>query len=478
MPKARQFFIMQYAKHPETGEVLMTEAQIEEGLDHKTIGDWAWICHDKDTWSEADEIADPNHKQGETKPPHYHIAISLPKNNVEVSVIARWFGVPMQFVEVARGRGAFLDCVEYLVHENAKGEAEGKYHYNDPEVHSSCDWRKMIEDRRMSRAKYGGDYDTKTLLRMQVKEGKLTLRQLSDKYPVNYINDLTKLQQLRFDYLKKKPMPKKRRNFYIYGAGGVGKDVASYILAHALFPDIENTDDLYFYVGADDATFMGYDGQPVIIWSDFRSSEIWKACGTRGNIFAVFDPHPKAKAQNVKYSSMMLTNEVNIVNSVQPFPDFIEALAGNYTDRDGIEHKAEDEGQAYRRFPYIMPLRADDFDILISENYMGLTDDVKKYRGIYNIEGNFGKLAKMFPDNVATYDFGTKMLTPLVEADKKYGYTETPTVLYTEEQLARLGTVDGKQVSIDDLMADPSTPEQPAPEQNFNLSFDDYKNPD
>ena len=46
MPKARVFFIMQYLKHPESGETLITEEQLQEGLDHKTIKQWAYVLHD------------------------------------------------------------------------------------------------------------------------------------------------------------------------------------------------------------------------------------------------------------------------------------------------------------------------------------------------------------------------------------------------------------------------------------------------
>lgn len=454
MPKARQFFIMQYEKHPETGEVLMTEEQIQEGLDHKTIGEWAYICHDKDVWSEADELLDASHHQDETKPRHWHIAINMPKNNVEVETIARWFGVPMNFVQIIRGRGGFLDCVEYLVHENEKGMVEGKYHYDDSEVHSNCDWRKMIEDRRLSRAKYGGDYDAKTLLRMKVLQGELSLRECRSKYPVNYITDTEKLQKLRLDYITHAEPPKFRKNFYIYGKGGVGKDAASQVLAHALYPNIADDTDLFFYVGSDNATFMGYDGQPVIIWSDFRSYELYKALGSRGNVFAVLDTHPKKKAQNVKYGSINLINEVNIINSVQPFTEFIENLSGSYTDKDGIRHEAEDEGQAYRRFPYVMPLRAEDFDIMISANFMGQSDDLKEYRGIYNITGNFGRLMEAYPDKAMVVNFGTGMVRPLLEADKKYSEKE---VISNNINFEQYGTVNGQQISLDDLVSTPPT---------------------
>ncbi len=45
--------------------------------------------------------------------------------------------------------------------------------------------------------------------------------------------------------------------------------------------------------------------------------------GGVGNVYNVFDTTPTSQKQNVKYSINHRINEVNIVNSVQPFTDFI-----------------------------------------------------------------------------------------------------------------------------------------------------------
>ena len=51
---------MQYEKHPETGETLLTEEKIKDALSHRTIKRWAYICHDADVYSALDEEQDPN----------------------------------------------------------------------------------------------------------------------------------------------------------------------------------------------------------------------------------------------------------------------------------------------------------------------------------------------------------------------------------------------------------------------------------
>ena len=108
-------------------------------MDHKTIKRYAWICHNKDTFTEKEE-ANGKGKAGELKGKHWHIVIDCP-NAIELSTIARWFGVPENAVEIPFGRGAFLDCVEYLTHKTEKCIREEKTPYDDEEVYSNFDWQ-------------------------------------------------------------------------------------------------------------------------------------------------------------------------------------------------------------------------------------------------------------------------------------------------------------------------------------------------
>ena len=419
MPKARVFFIMQYLKHPETGETLITEEQLQEGLDHKTIKQWAYILHDKDVWNEEDELNDPKHTSGETKPPHYHIAINLPKNNVEVDVIAKWFGVPSNFVEIKRGRGAFLDCVAYLTHEEMKQQELGKFRYDDSEVVSNFNWREELTERALSRATYGEDLTLKERLRMKVLNGEMTLHDVKKNYRPSYIADRDMLQKLRMEFISDSPAPIMRHNFYITGGSGVGKGVASICLAHSLFPDIEDEEDLIFRVGAQETSFMGYDGQPVIIWDDFRAGDLIRVLGTRGNVFNVFETNPKKAKQNIKYGAVNLINTVNIVNSVQPYGEFLDGLVGNYTDRNGVVHKAEfdEKKQGERRFVFLIPLRTEDFDILINKGYVDGSDAYDEYYKYQNIIGNFARLANAIPEMRTVIKIGSGMLSPVVDGE-------------------------------------------------------------
>ena len=120
MAKARIFHIVSKMQDPETGEKYLDEAQIKDALSHRTIKRWAYTFHDKDIWTEEDELENPKHKAGEHKDDHWHIAIEMKSNMTEVSTIAKWFNLPENLIDIGKGRGAFLDIVEYITHENPK----------------------------------------------------------------------------------------------------------------------------------------------------------------------------------------------------------------------------------------------------------------------------------------------------------------------------------------------------------------------
>ncbi len=166
---AKNFHIVQYVKHPINGEPLITLDQIDDGLNHKSIKRYAFILHDKDTYtpeevnrekrkaSEENRPANPSIIAGALKPPHYHIVVTTVDpitkagNSYDVKTIAKWFGVQPQYVDVMRGHGAFLDGVEYLTHSSEKAQKAGKYRYNDDEVEANFDWRAELEKRKRTK---------------------------------------------------------------------------------------------------------------------------------------------------------------------------------------------------------------------------------------------------------------------------------------------------------------------------------------
>lgn len=399
MAKSRIFNIMQYVCHPESGEPLLNEEKIKDALAHRTIKRWAYILHDGDVYSALDEEHNPEHIKGELKPPHWHIVIEMGSNQVEVGVIARWLGIADNFVDVAKGHGAFLDCCEYLTHEDEKQQGLGKRLYPDEKVSANFDFRKELTERAERKAKYGRDLDEKERMCYDVLYNGKSLRECREADPITYMAIVERLTKLRMRYIETLPPPTTRINFYIAGDGGLGKGLMSRGIARSLFPQYTNDEEIFFEVGAKGAAFEGYDGQPVIIWNDRRAIDLLIELNGRGNVFNVFDTHPTRQRQNIKYGSVNLCNSVNIVNSVEGHMEFLNALAGEYKDRDGVLQKVEDKGQSYRRFPFIIPLHEEDYDLLLNKGFVENTSNFTEYLEYFHIRGNMAKIAALCGGN-------------------------------------------------------------------------------
>lgn len=385
--RQRTFNIMQYVEHPETGETLITEDRIKDALSKFGQCKYAYILHDKD-----------KKEDGSEKKPHFHIVIQT-QNPVNLIVVAERFDIMPNFIDIPKGRNSFGDCCEYLTHENAKEQEKGKHLYDDSEIRANFNFRELIDKTvtiRMNSELRGGVGSLKTYYFNQVHKGKMTLTDVYNENMEFYYNYERQLKYFRGVYLEEHAeMPRVRMNFYVYGEGGAGKDVMSRALARSLFPDEMDDDKIFYTVGNDNVLFDGYDGQPVVIWSDFRAEELLKTFNfKRGVIFKIFDTHPTKFNLNVKYGKINLINKYNIVNSVQGYKDFLDGLSGEYVDAMGTEHLSEDKKQSYRRFPVIIPIRTDDFDVLINKGFVG-TGDYFEYKEIKNIQGNLRELMKI-----------------------------------------------------------------------------------
>ncbi len=425
----RLFEIVTDEYHPQTGELILNEDQIKHILGkYKTIKDWAYILHDMDYYTQADEDkqrkklkehyfengavfnmsleeyldvylprdADDSQraeyeqeyhekyepinseddfinahlsiKAGAKKANHWHIVLRFDRAQT-IDTIAKWFGVPKNLVEVPRGgKRAFLDKVEYLTHEHPDQQALGKHLYRDDEVRANFDFRDALTQRAKMKEKYGvEELSRKQSLMMHVLHDGWSMRRCREEDPLTYADIRTKLPPLRLDYLADQPPVPLRLTIYVDGNSGLGKSSFCRAIAETLFSDCEHA---YFSIGNDErVTFDGYDGEPCIIWNDMRVTDFITRFTPQGT-YKIFDTHPDKEAQQAKNTRVILTNSVNIINGIQPYEEFIRGLAGTYKDRAGNQYKAEDETQAWRRFPMILCVREDDFDILINQGFV------------------------------------------------------------------------------------------------------------
>lgn len=427
--RIRHFTFSQKFKHPETGEELISIESVEKTLSkYKSIKKWAWAVHDEDTYTQHDfdkyveqHKEEPKWKIGDLKDAHIHVVGEL-DNARNLEDIAKWFNVPSNMIKYHKGQGAFADDVVYLTHEAPKQQELGKHLYDRSIIKTNIeDIDSFIDDRlRNNTRKASGTQ--KDEIRYDVMFNGMSLKEVREKYPYEYCRDLEYLKKCRADYLLNSAvMPKWRINYYIDGLGGMGKDTCTRALAKALaikfnLHDVnEETDlsDYVFTVGDGAVTFDGYDGQPIIIWNDMTAIDLITRFGSRKAVFNALNLEPNEANYNVKYGKMRLVNCINIFNGVQPYEDFLDGLAGEYTDKNGNRNKKEDKSQSYRRFPFIMCLREADFDLMMNKGVFEGTREYESYQFWKNVRGNFSKVAKKL-DGMAAERVSMNMLTGVV----------------------------------------------------------------
>lgn len=437
--KGRIFTIMQYEKKPLTNEDLnFNETNIQAGLVYRSIKQWAYIRHDKDKFTAEDmeKVREKAQALGienvsDIKPVHWHIVLKC-SQLISIGQISKWFNVNPHRVRIVKGRHAFIENCIYLTHEDEKQQLAGKHRYEDKEVKTSADFdfRKTVDDFKERQIKFDRELSRKEQIRYEVLHEGKTIRQVMKEYPEDIINDLSTIERLRMKYITENAeLPPVRINYYIYAedqkeGGGIGKGLLSRAIARSLYPNLEREEDVFFEVGSDGSTFDGYDGQPVIIWNDRRGAQILHELGGKvDNVFNVFDTTPTSQKQNVKYSAVKLINEVNIVNSVQSFEDFVDGLMGingNYY--------TEDKGQALRRFPIIIPMRYEDFKILLNKGFFENSREFYQYNKYAEICVNMQRLQQAGRGNrTAVKEAEFKLLEPLVNKHNEVVEKRKPT---------------------------------------------------
>lgn len=183
--RARAFKIVQYLNHPETGKGLMTPAQLQSGLDRRSIKRWAWAEHDRDVKDDGSPV-----------PPHIHLALQCDDARSRQQV-AKWFGVPVSLVKPLSGRGAFISYVRYLTHEDPNQQASGKFRYPDTSVVSNFDWRSEVDASFGKRRHVPSHLDDLTLALMR---GEMELWEVRETEPLLYMKERSTLKRAVADY--------------------------------------------------------------------------------------------------------------------------------------------------------------------------------------------------------------------------------------------------------------------------------------
>lgn len=456
--RGRCFFITQALGHPGMLEPLFTEEMVERGCSRKGITKWAWMLHNRDTITQEEVDSGecpPGAQVGDPKNDHIHVVVRR-NSAATIGVIARAFGVPPQQVELKSER-AFYDLVEYLTHENPNQSGKGKHVYDRDEVHTNISdlWERVDEHVKKRHLKETGGGD----IFLAVMRGEMTLADVRAKYPEFYSKkgNIGHLQKMRGDYLAHAEPPSRLLNVLIWGEGGTGKELLAGALAQALSPG-----DKPFHVGNSNVAFENYDGEQVLHWEDVRIPDLLEAFDGRGGMFMALNPYRNGNRTTVKvkHSHTSLVNSVNIFTTSSDSASFLLGMAGEYTDRAGTQHKAENAAQAFRRVPLIVHVEAGTYSVHVNKGVLYHTREFEDYEVISGIRQNLEQAlcrAENIDDEeqraAAIRDIQLRAVAPIMEQIERLRRTsETTDPITVDEFLAEfsdIGTIDPRQEVLD-----------------------------
>lgn len=280
----------------------------------------------------------------------------------------------------------------------------------------------------------------------------MSLRAARKEDPLAYSRGLDRLRKARGTFLSHSAPPAVRTNYYLGGRSETGKTALARLFARMLYPSLP-PEECYFEVGAEMVALQAYDGQPVVIWDDYRAVSLLHALKDRGTVWRVFDTSPGRAQVNIKNGAVGMVQAVNIVTGVAPYAQFLDALAGTYKGADGTEHQAEDSTQAWRRFPFVGEVTKEQILLYANQGYAGL-GEYRDYQHIISTRANMRTVMRTIEaieDPEAREQFrmelGDRMLGAMVAAHENVRPQRTLTI---EQARAAL---EGEVVSLsgDDL---------------------------
>lgn len=271
----------------------MSQEDVEAGLDHNAVQDYAYILHDKDV-----------HEDGTPVAPHWHIMIRF-KRPVQTESLCKWFGIKSNMIGYILG--TFGDAVAYLTHRN-KPE---KYQYLDEEIKSNYDFKVEVE-KALSKKKAS-----------QRKEEIIELIRSGIVREYNYTEYITALEYDKFkraidnaftyrrDTLKS--LDRHMNVIYIYGGSGTGKTTYAKQLA------TNKGLSCYISSGSNDP-LDGYKGQDCLIFDDIRPGDFLLS-----DFLKILDNNTQSTVKS-RYKNKLLECQYLIVTTSFDIPVFFDLL--------------------------------------------------------------------------------------------------------------------------------------------------------
>lgn len=333
MPSVRACEIVSRLNNDD-GEVLFDMDKLSEILKTKShvINNYAYIIHDKDLYTKADESRNPKHKAGEFNPAHIHLVLKFERSQPQkTKYICKWFNLAENFV--SKINGSFEDAVLYLAHINAPDKAQ----YDVKNITANFDVQSVIANAD-SKDKLSSIVDR--ILSGEIREYNKTT-EIDTKLLV-YPDSLRVIEnafKVRAEYLQNTQSERKTTCIYICGQAGAGKTTLAKKIA-----DTHNMD--YFVSSGSNDVLDGYCQQPCLILDDIRPSALGLS-----DLLKLLDPHTACSIKS-RYKNKYVNCSLIILTSVLKIDEFYHNV---------FEHEDEPINQLKRRCKFYIKM---DYDFI------------------------------------------------------------------------------------------------------------------
>lgn len=306
-------------------------SEILEAKSH-VIKNYAYIIHDKDLYTKADESRNPKHKAGEFKPAHIHLVLKFERSQPQkTKYICKWFNLAENFV--SKINGSFEDAVLYLAHINAPDKAQ----YDVKNITANFDIQTVI-DNADSKDKLSNIVDR--ILSGEIREYNKTT-EIDTKLLV-YPDSLRVIEnafKVRAEYLQNTQSERKTTCIYICGQAGAGKTT--------LAKKIADSHDMDYYISSGSNDILdGYCQQPCLILDDIRPSALGLS-----DLLKLLDPHTACSIKS-RYKNKYVNCSLIILTSVLKIDEFYHNV---------FEHEDEPINQLKRRCKFYIKM---DYDFI------------------------------------------------------------------------------------------------------------------
>ena len=333
MPSVRACEIVSRLNNDD-GEVLFDMDKLSEIKKTKSQGgnNYAYIIHDKDLYTKADESRNPKHKAGEFKPAHIHLVLKFERSQPQkTKYICKWFNLAENFV--SKINGSFEDAVLYLAHINAPDKAQ----YDIKNITANFDVQSVIANAD-SKDKLSSIVDR--ILSGEIREYNKTT-EIDTKLLV-YPDSLRVIEnafKVRAEYLQNTQSERKTTCIYICGQAGAGKTT--------LAKKIADSHDMDYYISSGSNDILdGYCQQPCLILDDIRPSALGLS-----DLLKLLDPHTACSIKS-RYKNKYVNCSLIILTSVLKIDEFYHNV---------FEHEDEPINQLKRRCKFYIKM---DYDFI------------------------------------------------------------------------------------------------------------------